>query len=98
MPASAKIRALRAGKKVKPPYAWFNKILRRLRKMRGYKGYSAKRLQTIAAGIWHGYGKATQIGIIRAEPARREKKPRQESSKPYKGRYDLNSADMSLFD
>jgi len=46
-----KIRALKAGKNVRPPLKWRKKMMRRIR--REYPHYSVERRSAIVGGIWH---------------------------------------------
>ena len=64
MPAAEKVRAIRKGRKVRPPKKWFKKMLRKVKRQKKYKNLPHKRHQKIAAGIWHSYKPKTQIGII----------------------------------
>lgn len=46
----------------RPPKVWFDKMKRRMQQQ--YPTYGEKRIQTITAGIWHGYPEATKTRIV----------------------------------
>ena len=62
MPKAMKIRQIKAGVMVRPPKAWYKKMLKRVG--REYPRFSAKRKAQITAGIWHKYPKATKLRIV----------------------------------
>lgn len=60
--ARQKISRLRAGQKIKPPHDWFYRVRPAIRQQ--YPGRSKEDVDMITAGVWHGYPRQTQIGII----------------------------------
>lgn len=58
-----KIPQIKKGESVRPPLEWWKKMLREVEQ--NYPSYSKERQQRIVAGIWHGYNKEQQIGIVR---------------------------------
>jgi len=58
-----KIRALRAGRGVRPPKRFWTKMMRRVKKQ--YPRASKKRRARIVGGIWARYGIPSKIRIVR---------------------------------
>jgi hypothetical protein len=58
-----KIRALRAGRGVRPPKRFWSKMLKRVKKQ--YPKVSKKRRATIVGGIWSRYKTSSKIRIVK---------------------------------
>ena len=60
-----KIKALKQGKGVRPPKAWWTKWRRRIGATKKYRGFSKERKSRIIGGIWSGYSTKTKINVVK---------------------------------
>ena len=58
-----KIRAIRAGRGVRPPKGWFDMMRPVIRKE--YPGKTPKKINKIIGGIWQNYSTPSKIEIVK---------------------------------
>lgn len=58
-----KLKAIKAGRSVRAPAKWWDKMRREIKKQ--YPTYGLKRRNTIIGGIWKKYSPSTKIEMIK---------------------------------